>query len=133
MDGEVTARDLELLQGKNFGHFVTLQPDGSAHSSVVWIDWDGEHVLVNTTEGRVKLENVRRDPRVTLSVHDQDNPYRALTLLGRVTQTTDDGAEQHIDALSRKYIGRDYPQEWRNPGDHRVIIKFKPQKVIRYN
>lgn len=117
-----------LLEGQNFGHLATLMPDGSPHVSPVWVDHDGTHVLVNTAEGRVKLRNVRRDPRVAISVANQQNPYQMVTIQGRVVEITHEGADAHIDKMAKKYLGQEtYP--YRRPGEQRVLLKIAPQHI----
>jgi PPOX class probable F420-dependent enzyme len=109
---------------------ATLMPDGSPQTSTVWVDTDGDHVLVNTSEGRVKPANVRRDPRVALTVWDREDPYRQVIVRGRVVELTHEGAEDHIDELSRRYTGR-FPYPWRSEGEQRVILRIRPDAVIR--
>ncbi len=117
-----------LLEGQNFGHLATLMPDGSPQVSPVWVDHDGAHVLVNTAEGRVKLRNVRRDPRVAISIANQQNPYQMVTIQGRVVEITHEGADEHIDKMAKKYLGQDtYP--FRRPGERRVILKIAPEHI----
>lgn len=117
-----------LLREPNFAHLATLMPDGSPQVTPVWVDFDGTHVLVNTAEGRQKPRNVRRDPRVALSVHKQDMPYVWAAIRGRVVELTHEGADEHIDALAQKYLGRErYP--FRAPGERRVILKIQPERV----
>lgn len=119
-----------LLEGPNFAHLATLMPDGSPQVTPVWVDVDadGTHVLVNTAEGRVKPRNVRRDPRVALSVANQENPYQMVSIRGRVVEITHEGADAHIDKMAKKYLGQDtYP--FRRPGERRVILKIAPEQV----
>ena len=121
--------DREIFDGKNFAHLVTLMPDGSPQASPVWIDLDGDMILVNTAEGRVKTKNVRRDPRVAISIYDQAQPYgRVVMVRGVVKDITTDGADDHIDKMAKKYIGKDkYP--WR-AGEQRVLLKIVPEHVV---
>src|SRR5207244_10265786 len=91
---------VDLLSKKVFAHLATLRPDGTAHVSPVWVDFDGSHVRFNTARGRAKASHVARDPRVTLSIQDPDNPYRYVEIRGRVAETTERGADAHIDALA---------------------------------
>lgn len=113
----------ELLQDKVFVHLATLMPDGTPQSSPVWVDVDGDEILVNTARGRVKDRNMTRDPRIALSVTATDNPYRAWMLRGHVTAQTTEGADAHIDRLSKKYLGLDrYPR--RTAGEVRVIYRI---------
>ena len=129
----LTQRDREIFEGKNFAHLVTLMPDGSPHASPVWVDVDGDTILVNAAEGRVKTKNIRRDPRVAISILDSDEPYRGVVLVrGRVTEVTHDGADDHIDKLAKKYIDKDkYP--WRSENEQRVIFKIEPDHVVHAN
>lgn len=113
----------ELLTGKNFVHLATLNADGSPQVSPVWVDLDGDIILINTARGRVKEINLSRDPRAALSVHDQTDPYSKASIRGRVIEITETGASEHIDSLSRKYLGKAYP--WHRSGEQRVIIKIQ--------
>lgn len=120
-----------LIRAKNLGNIATLMPDGSPHVVPVWVDLDGDDILVNTAEGRQKLKNVRRDPRVALDVVNSENPYEMVTLRGHVVEVTSEGADAHIDKLANKYLGRDrYP--FRQPGEQRVIIRIEPERVSDY-
>jgi PPOX class probable F420-dependent enzyme len=125
---EIPAEALPLLKGKNFAHIATLMADGSPQVTPVWIDAEDGVVLFNTAEGRLKPENLRRDGRVAISVVNQDNPYENLVVRGRVTELTHEGADEHIDALAKRYMGVDeYPM--RQPGEQRVIVKIEPERV----
>jgi PPOX class probable F420-dependent enzyme len=127
----LTDRQAQLLLDKNFGSLATLKADGSPQVTPVWVDWDGEYVIVNTLRARSKPHQVERDPRVEIAVVSSENPYQHVRISGRAELTTE-GAEEHIDKLSRKYVGEDsYP--WRGPGDERVLIRFKPDRVATYN
>lgn len=118
----------ELFEGKNFAHLATLMPDGSPQSTVVWVDVEGDNVLVNTSEGRVKPNNVRRDKRVAISVFDQENPYKSASVQGEVAEVRKDGATDHIHKLAKKYMDADeYP--YLQPGEQRLIFVIRPDKV----
>jgi PPOX class probable F420-dependent enzyme len=118
----------DILDKKGFAHLATVGADGSPHVTPVWVDFDGTHIRVNTARGRVKEGNLRRNPRVALSVQDPENPYRYVQIRGRVTEMTESGADAHIDALAKKYIGKDrYPN--RQPGEVRVMVKIQPDRV----
>jgi PPOX class probable F420-dependent enzyme len=118
----------DLFQKKAFANLATLMPDGKPQVTPVWCDFDGKHVLVNSARGRVKDRNMRRDPRVSMALIDPDNPYRYLQLQGRVVEITEDGADQHIDRLAKKYLGLDkYPN--RQPGEVRVIYKIEADRT----
>jgi PPOX class probable F420-dependent enzyme len=122
--------DLELLRGPNFGQLVTLNADGSPQATVLWVDADDEHVLVNTAEGRTKDDNLRRDPRAAVSVVRGGDWYRWISVTGRVVERiTGPDAEAHIDALSRRYDGEPWtPVE----GQVRVLYRIRPDRIIRY-
>ena len=127
----LTDRQAQLLLDKNFGSLATLKADGSPQVTPVWVDWDGEYVIVNTLLSRSKPHQVERDARVEIAVASSENPYQHVRISGRAELTTE-GAEEHIDKLSRKYVGEDsYP--WRAPGDERILIRFKPERVATYN
>ena len=118
----------KLFQEPNFAHLATLMPDGSPQVSPVWVDVDGNRILVNTAEGRVKPRNIRRDARVAISIHNQDNPYSAAFVRGRVVEITHEGADELIDKLAKKYLGQDtYP--YRQQGEQRVILVIEPEHV----
>ena len=118
----------DLFQKKAFGAFTTLMPDGSPQTTPVWVDYDRDEILVNSAVGRLKDRNVRRDPRVALAVIDPDNPYRYVEVLGSVREITQNGADAHIDAMARKYLGQDkYP--YRQPGEQRVLYRISIEKV----
>lgn len=117
----------DLLTGKHFAHLVTLMPDGMPQTTPVWVDADGDTVLVNTADGRLKARNLDRDNRVALSIHDEENPYRYIQIRG-VAEKTQEGADAHIDALAKRYMGVDeYPM--RQPDEVRVIYKIRPERV----
>src|ERR1700741_2484578 len=97
----------DLFQKKTFAQLATLMSDGSPHVSPVWCDYDGEHVVINSAKGRVKDRNMRRDPRVGLDIQDPDNPYRHLSIRGRVVSIEEKGADENIDKLAKKYLGAD--------------------------
>jgi PPOX class probable F420-dependent enzyme len=109
-NAEITPSLERLLKGASYGQLATLMPDGSPHLTQVWLDTDGRHILVNTVASHRKARNVRRDPRVAVNVHHPARPYRIANIRGRVVEVTSAGADAHIDALSRKYLGvDDYP------------------------
>lgn len=118
----------EMITGTSFAYLATLMPDGSPHVSPVWVDLEDGHILVNSAEGRVKVENVRRDPRVALSIADLDNPYYHLDVRGRVVELVEgEPAVEHIDKLERMYRGNErYPLR---PGMRRVILRVEPLAV----
>ena len=119
---------LDLFDKKAFAQLATLMPDGSPQVTPVWVDYDGSNVRFNSALGRVKDKNVRRDPRVAISIQDPDNPYRYLAVRGRVVEITQDGADDHINKLSQKYVDKPI-YEGRKSGEVRVTYKIEPLKV----
>jgi len=118
----------DLFAKKAFAHLATIGADGAPQVTPVWVDFDGTHVRFNTAKGRVKVKNLARNPRVALSILDPDNPYRYVQVRGRVIETTERGADAHIDALAKKYLDQDkYP--FRRPGEVRVTYKVLPERV----
>ena len=117
-----------ILNKKAFAHLATLMPDGSPQVSPVWIDVTGDTILVNSAKGRRKDTNVEDDTRVAISVTDPDNPYANVLIRGRVVESTTEGADAHIDAMAKKYLGQDkYP--FAKPGEVRVLYKIKADQV----
>jgi PPOX class probable F420-dependent enzyme len=120
----------DLFSKTAFAHLATLMPNGQPQVTPVWVDYDGRHILFNTAEGRQKDKNLQRDRRVALSIIDPDNPYRYLEVRGEVAERTKSGADQHIDKMAKKYLGKDkYP--FRQAGEVRVIYKIDPQHVTK--
>jgi PPOX class probable F420-dependent enzyme len=118
----------DLFTKRAFASLATLMPDGSPQVTPVWVDLEGDLVLVNTARGRQKDKNMRRDPRVAMAVIDPENPYRYLEIRGRVAEITEEGADAHIDKMAKKYLGADkYP--YRQPSETRVIFKIQPERV----
>lgn len=126
MSPVIPEKSLDLFQKRGFGHLATLMPDGRPQVTPVWCDFDGTYIRVNSARGRQKDRNMRRDPRVSLSIQDPDNPYRYLEVRGRVVEITEEEADAHIDSLAKKYLGMDrYPN--RRPGEVRIIYKIEPE------
>ena len=121
----------DLFSKPAFAHLVTLMSDGSPQVTPVWVDLDGNTVVINTAKGRLKDRNMRRDPRVALAISDPANPYRYIQVRGRISDITEEGADAHIDKMAKKYLGKDsYP--YRQPGEVRVIYKVTPEQVQGY-
>ena len=117
----------KLIDGKNFPSVATLMPDGSPQVAPVWVDREGDIVVLNATVNRQRYRNLRRDPRVALCVFDMSDPYSKVLVRGRVIEITKKGAEEHIDKLSMKYQGTKYP--YHKADDPRVIIRVRPEHV----
>jgi PPOX class probable F420-dependent enzyme len=117
-----------LTAKKAFANLATINADGTPQVTPVWFDWDGRHLRINSAKGRVKDKNLRRTPSVALSIQDPDNPYRYVQIRGRVTSVTETGADAHIDALAKKYLGQDrYP--YRKADEVRVTYVIAPDRV----
>ena len=118
----------DLFTKRAFASLATVMPDGGPQVTPVWVDLEGDLVLVNTARGRQKDKNMRRDPRVAMTIIDPENPYRYLEIRGRVAEITEEGADPHIDKMAKKYLGADkYP--YRQPSETRVIFKIQPERV----
>lgn len=129
MAKSIPATHTDIVEKPSYAHLTTLMPDGSPQASPVWIDRKGDKVVVNSARGRVKDKNMRRDPRVAISLTDPDDPYRFLLIRGSVVEITEDGADEHIDAMAKKYLGKDkYP--FRAPGEVRVLYFIEPTSVV---
>jgi PPOX class probable F420-dependent enzyme len=118
---------VELLKKPVFAHVATVMPDGTPQSTPVWIDTDGTAVLFNTAKGRVKARNIESNPVVAISITDTEDPYKMVEIRGRA-ELIDEGADEHIDKLAKKYLGKDtYP--FRQPGEERVIVRVTPESI----
>lgn len=118
-------RQAELLWSDNLAIVATVRADGTPQLTPTWIDYDGEHVLLNTSEGRAKPRNLRRNPNVSVCVVDRDDGYNWVAITG-TAELVHEGAEEHIHKLSHKYTGDDYPLK---PDEQRVIVKVTPERV----
>ena len=126
---KIPEKYLDLFQKPTFAHLATLMPDGSPQVTPVWFDYDGEYVLVNSARGRQKDRNILRDAHVAIEISDPDDPYRFVQVRGVVAEITEQGAAEHIEKLSHKYIGAAYGG-WA-PGMVRVIYKIRLEHVSK--
>jgi PPOX class probable F420-dependent enzyme len=119
-----------LAKGRNFAALTTLLPDGRPMTHVMWVDCDDEHVVINTETHRQKARNMRRDPRVTITIWDHADPYHFVEVRGEVVETrTGAEARAHIDELSMKYYGHEYRNRITS---ERMIVRIKPvRQVVR--
>lgn len=118
----------DILDKLTFVHLATRGKDGNPQVSPVWVDTEGELIVINSAKGRVKDRNMRAHDRVAMSATDPEDPYRALMIQGRVVKITEEGADAHIDKLAKKYLGKDkYP--WRSPTEVRVKYYIEPTSV----
>ncbi len=124
---KLTEKQKEFLREPHVGVVTTLRPDGTPHSTVVWVDVEDGVVSFNTAYGRAKPEHVERTPRVSVAVVDESDPYRYIALDGTAELTTED-ADAQIDRLAKKYLGKDeYP--FREEGERRVKVRVRPERV----
>jgi PPOX class probable F420-dependent enzyme len=125
---KLTDNQADLFRGRNWGTVTTLRPDGTPHSTPVWVDTDGENVIFNTAIGRVKERNLRRDPRVSLVVLPAENQQAGYVSVTGTAEISEEGAVEHINKLAQKYLGKEkYP--WLQPGEQRVIVTITPEKI----
>jgi PPOX class probable F420-dependent enzyme len=124
----LSEKQAKLFTDRNWGVIATIREDGSSHVTPVWIDYDGEAVLVNSAYGRTKVTNLQRDPRATVTVLPAENQQSGYVMVSGPAELVDEGAREHIDKLAKKYLGADsYP--YLGPGERRVIIKIHPEIV----
>lgn len=117
-----------IIDAKSFAHIATLNADGSPQISPVWVERDGDIVVVNTEQKRRKVHNLKRDARVSLSIQNPENDYEYVEIRGKVKDITTEGGFEGIDRLGKKYMGVDkYPGN--QPGDERVVIKIEPEHI----
>lgn len=128
MAGVIPENYKDLFEKKAFANLATVNADGTPQVTPVWVDYDGDYILVNSARGRRKDKNMERNRAVALSIQDPDNPYRYLEVRGSVAEITEENADKHIDKMAKKYIGQDkYP--WSKPDEVRVIYKIKPERT----
>ena len=122
----ITKEAIKILEDKNFASLATINSDGSPQVSVVWIDYKDKHILINTAKNRIKTNNMKRDPRVSISVTDAKNPYYQITFKGIVKNISESNADDHIHSLAKKYLNQDkYPI---SDNEIRVIVSIEPLK-----
>lgn len=120
---KLNGKAISLIGGKNFAYVATLNKDGSPHVTPVWVDREGDLIVVNTRPERVKVKNTKRDPRVAIAITDASNQLNMVTYRGKVVEQTTKGAKEHIDKMYKKYVGED-----KYPGNEpRIILKIRPE------
>jgi len=119
-----------FLQEPNYAVVAALREDGSPHQTIVWVDWDGDHVLLNLNTWRAKLQHMENDGRVSVLVLDRDDPYRWIGIEGMVVETTEEGAAEHIVKQAGVYLGRDSYDF--KPGEQRILVRIAPERVEPY-
>ena len=129
MATRLTEKAVRFIDGKNFAFLATIQADGSPHVTPMWVDHEGDMILMNTAVGRIKQRNVTRDPRVSITIVDSNNPYDRIVVHGRVVSQMELGAEAHIDKLAKKYTGANKYQK-ASPTEKRIILKIEPLQIL---
>ncbi len=131
--GRIPREFLDLFQKRAFGHLSTLMPNGSPQVTSVYVDYDGEYLLINSAKGRQKDLNMERNPNVAVEITDPDNPNRYVQIRGRVVEITEQGADEHLDRLAQRYIAREkYPPTWRFPNEVRRIYRISLDHVTAW-
>ena len=121
---------LDLFEARSILSLGTLSPDGAPHVTPVWVDYDGDHILVNTVRGRRKEQNLQQDERVGGCILDPEDPYRYVGFQGEVVEVTTEGAVEHIDELAARYMDvEEYPDKGEEDGE-RVIVRIEPTRVF---
>ncbi|QUG99716.1 PPOX class F420-dependent oxidoreductase [Saccharopolyspora erythraea] len=127
----VIPRDREdILNKRAFAHVATIGPSGEPQSSPVWVGWDGTHIKFSQTRTRQKYRNLQRDARISMSLHDPDQPYRYLEVRGEVVRVEDDPDNAFINSMAKKYLDEDtYP--WAQPGEERIVLYVEPRHCTK--
>lgn len=132
--GPVPSEFLDLFRKRSYAHLATLMPDGTPQVTPVWVDYDGQFLLVNSAAGRQKDLNMVKRRHVAIEIPDPDNPNRYLAVRGMVVDVTESGADAHLDRLAQRYLGREkYPAAMRFPGEVRRIYKISPTRVTTWD
>lgn len=127
---KLSTKTKEFIDGKNFASVATLMPDGSPQVAPLWIDRDGDTIILNTTRSRRRTKNLKRDQRVAITVFDLVKPYSNVSIRGKTIEITEEGAEEHIDKMSMKYLGKPkYPWDDRTPKDPRILIRVEVEHI----
>lgn len=128
--GSIPRSFRDILEKESFGHVATINPNGTVHNTPVWTDHDGgDAVLINTLKGRHKERNLRRNPNITISITDPENPYRYLAVRGQATLSKD-GAADHIDKLANQYLDAEtYPHHDEEEAP-RILVRIPADHVV---
>jgi PPOX class probable F420-dependent enzyme len=127
---ELDEKDMHrLFQGRNLAFISTLSKDGSPHITPVWADMEDDLILINTFETSAKNRNIKTDPRIAISVVENNNPYNMVSIKGIVVEQTTEGADEHLKKLAKRYLGLG-KYYYRKPKQRRIILKIKPEKVM---
>jgi PPOX class probable F420-dependent enzyme len=129
MAAELSQESLALIDRPIIAHLTTVDSKGRLQVTPVWIDHDGNDIVVNTAQGRAKANHMEENPHVAVSLVDPENQYGVVALRGAVTDVTTNGADAHIDSLAKKYLGADsYP--FRQDGEIRVKVRITPERIF---
>jgi PPOX class probable F420-dependent enzyme len=124
---ELTPEQAALFGPPNLAYLATINEDGSPHLAPLWADTRDGMILLNTSDGRVKVENARRDPRVAVAIHDKEEPHPPVSILGTVVEITVEGAEAHMQELTRRYTG----EPWQTvEGQARLLLVIRPDRIL---
>lgn len=129
---DIPADYRDLVTGTHYATIATVLPDGTPHQTVTWIDYDGEHLLVNTAEGRRKVKNARGNPRASVMVIDSDDPHRYLSVQGEVAEITTEGAYDHANEMGLRYNGEEDFMARYGDDVTRVLLRIRPEHVITH-
>ncbi len=124
---EIPEKFRDLMTKKAFANVATVMADGSPQVTPVWFDYTNGKIRVNTAKGRVKARTMTQGAKVAVAIMDPDNAYRYIQVRGSVARVTEEGGNQHIDALSQRYLGKPYP--YHQPNDVRITIEITPESV----
>jgi PPOX class probable F420-dependent enzyme len=131
MAARLTDEQVKLFRDRNLGILATIREDGTPNVTPVWVDWDGEHIVFNTSYARAKHLHLLRDPRCTILVMNANDPYDWVSVTGTAIEITEQGAVEHLDSLARKYEGVEtFP--YLQPGERRVKIAVRPERILTY-
>ena len=131
MAAEIPSSHKDLLDRPIVVTLATIMPDGTPQAHPVWFDYDGQYIRINTARGRQKDENMLERPHVSVLSVDPDNPYRYLEIRGKIVESTEEGAVEHIESLSRRYTGEPYFTDAKPQGNQiRVTFLIEPTRVL---
>ncbi|MHB8568468.1 MAG: PPOX class F420-dependent oxidoreductase [Nitrososphaerales archaeon] len=117
----------KLIDGKNFANVAAVTPDGWPHVTPIWVDRDGDYIILNITKSRAKYKYFEKNPKIAISIFDMSNPYYNVVIRGKVAEAITKGAEDHIDKMAKKYFGQEkYPAH--QADDPRVMLRVEPLK-----
>jgi PPOX class probable F420-dependent enzyme len=126
---ELTPEQAALFGPPNLAYLATVNADGSPHLAPLWADTRGGMIVLNTADGRVKVENVRRDPRVAVAIHDKEHPHPPVSVVGTVVEITTEGAEEHMQELTRRYTGEGWASV---DGQVRIMLVIRPDRILSW-